>query len=432
MGVFTHALSTNRYGTADLIVSTSAANGTHTTLALAMAAATSGQTIFLRDSVTENVTITPGVNIAAWDGEALNTPSITGTLTMTAAGTSSISGIKLVTNSAAIIAVTGSAASILNLTNCYLNCTNNTGITYSSSSASSQINISNCSFNLGTTGIAYWSSSSAGNIFCFNCLGSNTGNSLTASSNSAGICRLEYSLMQAPFSTTSTGTFATDFSLMTAINTTALTTAGNSTVNTQTNSYFASGTASAISVGVGTTVNLRGCDVSSANTNAITGAGAVTYQSQVFSASSVKINTTTQTGGTLIGGVAQAPSAGFLGEQITSSANGSLTSTTGANVTSISITAGIWDVSGLVNYAFTTSATVTTTGLSSTSATIEGTQGDDYLNNVNAFGLNSQVSTTISQKRYTLTATTTYYLVAKATFVSTATVFGRLTATRVG
>lgn len=127
-----------------------------------------------------------------------------------------------------------------------------------------------------------------------------------------------------------------------------------------------------------------------------------------------------------------APPAGFIGEQIRSTANGSITSTTAANVTSISLTAGIWDVTGIVNYAFTTSASSTTTGISATSGTFTGTQGDNFVNEINAFGLNSQVAVSIPSFRVTLASTTTYYLVQQATFVSTATAFGRLSATRVG
>ena len=92
---FTHALSTNNYGPSKFVVATSAANGTHTTLASAMSDASAGDTIFIRDSVTENVTITPGVNIASYYGSADDSPAITGTLTMTGAGTSFLSGLRL-------------------------------------------------------------------------------------------------------------------------------------------------------------------------------------------------------------------------------------------------------------------------------------------------------------------------------------------------
>ena len=89
---FTHALSTNNYGPAKFIVATSAANGTHTTLASAMADAVSGDIIFMRDSVTENVTLTPGVSITSFAGSPSSSQvSITGTLTMTGAGICNLS-----------------------------------------------------------------------------------------------------------------------------------------------------------------------------------------------------------------------------------------------------------------------------------------------------------------------------------------------------
>ena len=294
---FTHALATNNYGPAKFIVATSAANGTHTTLATAMAAASAGDTIFLRDSVTENVTITPGVNITAWAGASANTPSITGTLTMTAAGTSTISGLTLITNSAAIIAVTGSAASILNVNNCYLNCSNNTGITFSSSNAAATISIANCSGDLGTTGIGLYSSSSAGSLLIRYTKMTNTGASTTASSNSAGSVTIMNCIMTIAFSTSSTGIIVIDNSQIdtSAINTICLTTAGSGSANNSYSTYYASGSASAISIGVGTTLGVGQVNVVSTNTNAVTGAGTLVNGGISFTGSSSLINTSTQT-----------------------------------------------------------------------------------------------------------------------------------------
>ncbi len=289
----THAVSTNNYGPAHLIVSTSAANGTHTTLAGAMADAVSGDTIFLRDSVTENVTLTAGVNITAWTGGSLNVPSITGTLTMTAAGTCNISGIRLVTNSAALLAVTGTLASIVNLNNCYLNCSNNTGITFSTSSASAQINISYCKGDLGTTGIALFSHSSAGTLLFLHSDFSNSGASTTANTASAGIAFFRQTTITNPTTTSSTNFFTgvnSAFSTQ-AQNVTTLTLGGSLTQELSI-CYIHSGSASAISVGSSATVFK--CDVQSSNTNAITGAGTISYSDITFTGTSSIINTTTQ------------------------------------------------------------------------------------------------------------------------------------------
>ncbi len=289
----THALSTNNYGPARLIVATSAANGTHTTLASAMADAVSGDTISLRDSVTENVTLTAGVNIAAWIGGTLNTPSITGTLTMTTAGTCNISGIRLVTNSAALLAVTGNAASIVNLYNCYLNCTNNTGITYTSSSSSSRLSLYSCGGDLGTTGIALFANSSTGEFKTFYCVFTNTGASTTASTASAGITNTSYSQFANPITLSSTAASTWEYSQFstTAQNVTAATLGGGSSSCKW--CRFDSGSASAVSISSSAAI-MEMCVISSSNTNAITGAGTLSYSGLSFSLSST-VNVTTQT-----------------------------------------------------------------------------------------------------------------------------------------
>lgn len=291
----THALPTNNYGVAHLIVATSAANGTHTTLAGAMADAVSGDTIFLRDNVTENVTLTAGVNIAAWQGGTLNTPTIIGTLTMTTAGTCNISGIRLQTNSAALLAVTGSAASIVNLDNCYLDCTNNTGFTFSTSSASARINLNNCYGDLGTTGIGFFSNSSAGAFQIFDSFITNSGASTTASTSSAGTLNINYSNILFPItlSSTAVGTWRHSNFTTSSQNVTSATLNGGTCVCLY--CAFDSGTASAISIG-SSSVFLEYSQIGSTNTNAITGAGTVNLAHTSFSASSNTINTTTQTG----------------------------------------------------------------------------------------------------------------------------------------
>ena len=293
---FTHALSTNNYGPAKFIVATAASNGTHTTLASAMAAASAGDTIFLRDSVTENVTLTPGVNIVGPTGQiGTNQPTITGKLTMTGAGTCIVENICLTTNSDFVIAVTGSAASILNLFNCYLNCTNNTGISFTSSSGSSSIFLENTNGDLGTTGIAYYSMSAAGTLRFAYGRYNNSGSLTTASSNSAGDIHAYYIESGAVFSTSSTGTieFFGCILMSSGSNTTILTTAGTGTGGLDF-CALGSGSASAISIGSGTTVTVNNCRITSSNTNAITGAGTLLYSNILYGNSNV-INTTTQT-----------------------------------------------------------------------------------------------------------------------------------------
>lgn len=302
---FTHALPTGNYGPAKFIVATSPADGTHTTLASALAAASSGDTVFLRDSVTENVTIPPGVNIAAWIGGLANTPSIIGTVTMTGTGSSSISGIRLVTNSAPCITVSGSSASVLRLYNCYLDITNNTGISFTSSSASAMINVYNCNGALGTTGISLYSHSSAGGLSFQNTNIDNPGNSSTASSHSAGTVGMTGCGMFLPVSVSGSATISlfSSFINTQTTNTTGITLSDTSQAHIY-QSSIATGTASCISAGSGTTANIYNHVVlQSTNTNVTTGAGSIQYGTYVVpSGNSYISNVTTQAPMVVVGG----------------------------------------------------------------------------------------------------------------------------------
>ena len=294
---FTHALSTNNYGCSKFIVDASAANGTHTTIAAALTAASSGDTIFIRPGTyTENLTHKAGVNLTCLpgDGYAPNV-IINGNVTCSGAGTFQISGVQLRTNSANCLTVSGSSATIVQLNDVYINCLNNTGISYTTSNSSSTIAGFNCSFSLGTTGIAYYSMSSTGAMNFYRSDFENTGASTTASSNSAGTVAFWNCVLAGALSTSSNGTVGGDncsFNLA-GINTTAITTAGSSASNFLYNCFVNSGSASAISIGTGTTLTAENNVVSSSNTNAITGAGTIIFSGLNFNNSKV-INTTTK------------------------------------------------------------------------------------------------------------------------------------------
>ena len=284
---FTHTNDLGKYGVTPLIVASLASNGSHTTLASALAAAVTGDTVFLRDSVTENVTLPAGVNISCWDGGTANTPTITGKITMTAAGTSTISGIRLVTNSDFIIAVTGSAVSILNVDNCYLNCTNNTGISYTTAGLSS-INFTNCKGDLGTTGIAYFVSTSNGDISFTRCNLINTGGSSTASTLTVNKASFKYTVFASNVSASSTASISCEYSDINWFadssrnNTVGLAVAGSGAIYC-TNCIVSGGSSAAITVGTGCTANVFDSFVDSSNsTSVISGAGTLFYGGLIF------------------------------------------------------------------------------------------------------------------------------------------------------
>lgn len=431
----------NNYGVAKWIVDPTAGSGTHTTIATAITSASSGDTIFIRPGTyTENITLKAGVDLTAFGCDSsLNGTGhviISGTCTMTTAGSVTIAGIQLQTNSAALLVVSGSVASVVNLNNCYLNCTNTTGITFSSSSASATINMYKCYADVGTTGITLFSQTSIGILNIYYCRFTTSGSTLTASTCSAGSVVIFNTASNIAITSSSTGSLAffyTDTDVA-AFNLTAVT-AGGSGNHLFVKSCFFSGTASAVSISQ--TVTMLGCCVGSSNTNCITGAGTLNYSDMTFQNTSSTINVTTQTGGTLQGGKFQAPSAGYLGEQFRSFAGSiSLTSTQAKTVTSINLTAGIWDISGVIFYS-SGAGTVSTAQQGSISATnnaIGSTYGDDIVAFVVAAGIaNLQTTQVIPALRVTLTAAATYYLVAVGTFtVSTLSCAGRISATRVG
>jgi hypothetical protein len=289
-------LSTNTFGTAKWIVSPTASDGTHTTIASALTSASSGDTIFIRPGTyTENLTLKAGVNLASYNCDA-QTPNVTivGKCTFTAAGTVTISGIRLQTNSDNFLAVTGSAASVVYLNNCYLNCTNATGITFSSSSSSAAIYLNNCYGDLGTTGVALYAHTSSGNLWLYYCVITNSGGSTTANNNSAGSVFFLYCNVSLPLTTSSTGSVTLSYSIVTGGSaTSALVTAGTGTSAIEA-SRLESGTASAISIGTGTTVEVKGVvNASSSNANAITGAGQIKFN-KIYYYSSSGNNVTTK------------------------------------------------------------------------------------------------------------------------------------------
>lgn len=114
----------------------------------------------------------------------------------------------------------------------------------------------------------------------------------------------------------------------------------------------------------------------------------------------------------------------------------SLTTATTANVTSLSLTSGDWDVEGLVSFdgGGTTNVTRFVGGSSSVSATL-GSQGAHFVMFYGSSGIvpfAEQPSWPIPVLRYSLGTTTTIFLVVQCTFtVSTAFAFGVIRARRI-
>jgi hypothetical protein len=295
--------ATTDYHVARFIVSAggSADGANYSTIASAITAAvaaTGVQTIFIQPGTyTENLTLAANVNLVAFVGDN-DTPTVTivGKATATFAGSCTISGIRLTTNSDNFLAVTGSNATIVTLDNCYLNCSNATGITFSVSNTASRIYLRNCGGDLGTTGIGLITSTSTGQFKAYHTIFTNSGSSLTASTTSTSLIVLRFCEMQIAFSATSTGSIDAKYCNLdtSGFNLLSLAVTGTG-ISTYENCAFGGGTAAACTVGSGATVRFWNCSINSSNAAVVSGAGTFAYANLIYLGTSSTITATTQT-----------------------------------------------------------------------------------------------------------------------------------------
>lgn len=293
--------------TARFIVSAGGApdGANFTTIAAAITlavGATGNQTVFIQPGTyTENLTLPANINLSAYSCDP-DTPnvSIVGTISCNDAGSRSISGIRLTTNSAAVLALSGTVATVVNLIGCYLNLTNNTGITSTiTASVNSQVNLFQTNGNLGTTGIAYFTLGTLTNLSIHDGFYDNSAQSITASTFGAASIYFNGVQFRSVMSTASAANIyfhnsSINFSALTGhVNAIAVTlTNGGAGLVASYNSVIAGGTSSAISIGTGCNGYLYETSIFSNNTNAITGTGTLLSANLSFSGSSSTINST--------------------------------------------------------------------------------------------------------------------------------------------
>ena len=189
------------------------------------------------------------------------------------------------------------------------------------------------------------------------------------------------------------------------------------------------GTGAVAATAVGTTgqmlIGVTGADPAFGNTvSTLTATGAITPSS-----TNGIVGTTTNDNA----------NAGSVGEYLTNStAATSATSNTPLNATSISLTAGDWEVSGLIatNPAGSTTTTVVIAGVSTTSATFQNVPGAGGFFNAQALTVSvpagGQIFLQAPPMRVSIAATTTVFLIGQANFaVSTMTISGFIRARRV-
>lgn len=439
----THVININPMSPARWIVDPLGFNGTHTTIGAALTSATSGDTIFIMPgSYTENLTLKAGVNLVAFSGDSSigSNPNsfnvkIIGKLTASFAGSCSISNICLQTNSDFILVLSGSNITVVSLDDCYINATNNTAFSLTSS-GTPFLNLNYCYGTLDTTGITFFSSSS-GSVKVLGGFYSSPGDSTTASTFAGSSISLSQTNFLHIISISGIGVLNAIESNLGMGGSTFVTLAGTSSATIDL-CQVTGGTASAISIGSGCIANVNMCEINSTNTNAITGAGTLNYSALAFIGSSSNMNVTTQSGGTLIGGKVQAPSAGFLGEQIRSQIGAgaavTLTNNSPSTVVSISLTPGVWDISFVCSLSGATTGSYNIAAISVNNNSLTGTtQGDNRVALPFLTSGASETSLCVPAYRQIVTSTTIYYLVAQSGFtVGTQTAYGRISANRAG
>lgn len=417
----------NNYNTTKWLVNPTAGLGTHTTISSALTSASSGDDIYIMPGpYTENLTLKAGVNLIAYNTDALSgTVNITGKLSASFSGTCNITGVELTTNSAFLLELTGANATIVNIFDSYLNCSNNTGISSTGSNSSAQVNVYDSSGNLGTTGIGLFACTN-GSLALYRFVLNNSGSSVTANTFSGVTCSINQSYMGNGITTSgSTAFLVCRNSFFEVGNQTPIT--SNSTVSgvctTLFDSYFSCGNATPFVVGASSLIQCTGCTTFTTSATCCSGSGTFKYGNLVQANTVGTLSATTLVAfGTIGNQTSTAPSAGYIGE-VLSAANttgtSALVSATITNVTSVTLTPGIWDITGTVNFIGTGNNT-------STYAAMGIATANNSLSPADSFGagigmLQNQISGAVVTNssncnllcgpgRLSVSANTTYYL----------------------
>lgn len=287
---------TNNFSTAVFIVDTNGIqNGaTHSTIAAAITDASAGSTIVIKPGTyTENVSITKDLNICCWPTGARSdnniSPIIAGKFTVSASTHLKLFGFELQTNGDNIVNCDAAGAKA-QLINCSLDI--ETAVTaFSIGTSTSNIQLYNC-FGSGA-GTAKLFAATAGNFRARYCWFESLGADSTTATDG---CLFQYCNVEGAGVTTSgTGFLVAEYthfgsSLGSGTNTTWLTNGGA----TSRLAYcrFLSGTSTCIVVNSGI-VNCRHCNLSTSNTNVVSGAGTFNYAGLTFEGSSRHLAATT-------------------------------------------------------------------------------------------------------------------------------------------
>jgi len=304
---FTRSVSTGNYGPAKFIVDgTTTANGTHSTIAAALAVASSGDTIFIRPGTyTENPTIsTSGITLCGMGGNGLNYDgtslgvTITGKISFThATGITKFANIQFNSNSDNIFSVTGTAAPSVYVQDSYFYSTTNVFM-LNSSSGGGRYYLYRCNGNLGGTAVAVFNVTGAGTSLIFNDChwlngGSTTASTLNATGTTVSIIGGQWQ-NGLTLQSSSAANFHNTSLTVTGLGAAMITTSSTATF-VASNSRFTTDGQAVASIGAGTVGTMVNCALDSSAANVLTGAGTLKYAVLSFMGTSSGHNVTTET-----------------------------------------------------------------------------------------------------------------------------------------
>lgn len=440
--------------------STPGQRGTYNTIQSAITAAPSGATVFIKaGTYIENLSLKAGVNLAAY-GNSGFTPSvtITGKLSHTTTGVVTISGIKLQTNGDYAISMTGSASSTsLYLIECNLVAEDFSALEMTTTGTGSSIRILNswCRTNAvstnffvvtGVGGLTFWNV----NVIDGGATAQNTPSTFA----STGQLLVKYSIIRFPITVSGTGRISGTDSEFNTFATNSIPLIVNATSGTALGNYIRgcillSGNTTALTIGSGSTLNMLDCTIITTSSLPINGTGILNQAGTTYSSNTPMTSATTITlarktfdAGNLFGNWAgSAPATGFVGESINASVDQStpvaITNGDVINVTSIVLTPGVWDVSGIVMFTGLTTTTRQNASLGTGSGVITlASYGNNTISSTFVSTTVEDVGLSIPSFRQLVPVgggNLTVYLKARATFSvsSSPGSYGRISATRV-
>lgn len=281
------------YSVAKGLIVDSTGHGDFTSIQSAINAASAGQTIFVRPGTyTENLTLKARVNISAFDCDQQNgSVLIQGKISHSTSGTVSISGVRLQTNSDNLIEITGSSASIIRLVLCNLIISSNVGINMTSSSSGAFVFLRLCNSLIQSTA-TFFTVSGAGSLLFSYCDSGASGSTTRSTFSSSGVLTIDYSTIGASLTTSGSSSISADYSILFAdVDAGGIVLGGSGAFQVVSHCTITG------QVTINNTTFLILSSVSSAQVNALTGAGTLKYgQITFFNSSGHNVATETALG----------------------------------------------------------------------------------------------------------------------------------------